>query len=167
MNPDEFPDTAVQLPPLEVDNQLHVLSLEETALPLTPAQAIGVVDGEFQVYRRPAEGETEGYFETGWTVAKSFDAPVRDGSVIPALMLEKVFDTGRFDENGEKVFVISKKPIQLQVFRSWQQPHTSEVSDVDALAAGLQGENVLNTDLEVDSLPDIAVVEEIGETAVE
>ena len=167
MNPDEFPDTAVQLPPLEVDNQLHVLSLEETALPLTPAQEIGVVDGEFQVYRNPTEGETEGHFETGWTVTKSFDAPVEDGSAIPALMLEKVFDTGRFDENGEKVFVISKKPIQLEVFRSWQQPHTSEVSDVDALAAGLQGENVLNTDLEVGSLPDIAVVEEIGETAVE
>ena len=167
MNPDEFPDTAAQLPPLEADNQLHVLSPEETAPPPTPAQEIGVVDGEFQVYRNPAEGETEGHFETGWTVAKSFDVPVEDGSTIPALMLEKVFDTGRFDENGEKVFVISKKPIQLEVFRSWQQPELIESTklvtetELPHVLEGSAAESMAKT------LHELTVAEELGETAVE
>ena len=133
--------------------QVTILDPETAAAQPTASEELGLVDGEFQVFRNPREGETEGHFETGWTVRDALNKREPDGTSHPAVVLEKK----TVDAQGSEI--TEEKTIDRETFLSWQQP--AETVTDQPIDESVEADNPFM------QYEELEIAEDLGETAVE
>ena len=150
-----------------------LLTPEQAAEQPSAAEELGLVDGEFQVWRNPAHGEAEGHFETGWTVNDTLNQRQEDGSLRPFVIVQKkvIAQDGEGTISYEKVF-------DHATFMSWQQPETANDAPSEntmamdmALALAVPNAEELavesSADMQETGQHEIELAEDLGETALE
>lgn len=140
---------------METDPQK--LQLEQTA---SPAQALGLIDGQFTVKRSPPQEGDDPYYETGWNVRQTFEGPTKDGGT------DSYTEIGLHDESGN---LLALKTMPTSELLAWQPQN--EDADETIPRDRLRVENVENNEIISPEIPEMAgdiaveqVIEEPGQT---
>ncbi len=171
-NIESSPQAPLEPIPAEVMPTFQLLTPEEAAAQPTAAEELGLIDGEFQVWRNSAEGEADGHFETGWTVRDALNKRQEDGSLRPIVIVQKKVR----DLDGESLTTY-EKVFDHDTFMSWQQPKSADAVSENTMPMDMASELAApntedstvesTSDVHETSQPDIEIAEDLGEIALE